>query len=145
MSTYVDGYRYRIVLDKLPSPSKGPPPNFDSSVVCEVLRVTTHHAKFLDGDSKVHSLSSHRLFWWVSGVPLHLVAKFAHTSRSLIHSVLRLQHKISVLQATNAVKQWQRDFRLVCFVAGYSLLYCHAGLVCLKKEARVKLQCESIQ
>ena len=58
---YVDGYRYRIVLDKLPSPSKDPPPNFDSSVVCEVLRVTTHRAKFLDGDSKVHGLSSRKL------------------------------------------------------------------------------------
>ena len=43
---------YRIVPGKRPSPRKGPPPNFDSSVVCEVLRVTAHHAIFLRGDSK---------------------------------------------------------------------------------------------
>ena len=39
-----------------------PIPNFDSSVVCEVLRITAHHAKFLRGDLKVHSLSSCRCF-----------------------------------------------------------------------------------
>ena len=39
---------YHIVPWKRPFPSKGPAPNFDSSVVCEVLRV-----KFLQGDSKV--------------------------------------------------------------------------------------------
>ena len=33
-----------------------------SSVVCEILDVIAHHAKFLRGDSKVHSLSSRRLF-----------------------------------------------------------------------------------
>ena len=46
---------YRIVLCKCPSPSKGPPPNFDSSVVCEVLHVTTHHVRLVHDDLKVHS------------------------------------------------------------------------------------------
>ena len=91
---------YRIVPCKHPSPSKGPPPNFDSCVVYEVLRVTTHHAKFLRGDSKVHSLSSRRLFRWFQA-PLHPAA---HTGRSLVRSVLRLQYEICILQATNAGK-----------------------------------------
>ena len=55
-------YIYRIVPCKRTPPSNGPHPNFDSSVVCEVLRVTAHHAKLLRGDSKLHSLSSSRLF-----------------------------------------------------------------------------------
>ena len=40
---------------------------------------------------------------------------------------------------------WQRDFELVCSLAGYSFFYRRAGFVRLKKEARVKLRCESIQ
>ena len=39
-------------LCKRPSPSKGPRSNFDISVVCDVLHVTTHHAKFLHGGSQ---------------------------------------------------------------------------------------------
>ena len=120
--------------------SKAPPPNFDSSVVCEVLRVTVHHAKFLHGDSKVHSLSSHRLFRWVSGVPLHPAA---HTGPSLVRCVLRLQYEIRMLQAMNAAKPWQRDFEWVCLFSKF--LYYRTGHVCLKKEALVKLWCESTQ
>ena len=77
--------------------------------------------------------------------PLHPAARFAHTGRSLVCSVFRMQYKIRVLQATNAAKRWQRDFGLVHFLAGYSFLYCRAGLVSLKKEARAKLRRESIQ
>ena len=36
-----------LSLDKCPSPHQHPLPNFDSSVVFEVLHVTAHHAKFL--------------------------------------------------------------------------------------------------
>ena len=35
---YMSVYTYCIVPGKCPSSHKGPPPNFDSSVVCEVLR-----------------------------------------------------------------------------------------------------------
>ena len=78
-------------------------------------------------------------------VPLHPAARFAHTSLSLVCSVFRLQYEICILQMTNAAKLWQWDFRMVRFLAGYSFLYCHAGLVCLKNEARAKLRCKSIQ
>ena len=36
--------KYLIVLGKRPSSRKGPRPNFDSSVIYEVLCVTAHHA-----------------------------------------------------------------------------------------------------
>ena len=39
--THIYKYTYRIVLCKRLSLSKDPPPNFDSSVVYEVLRVTS--------------------------------------------------------------------------------------------------------
>ena len=135
---------YRIVLCKCPFLSKGPPPNFDSYVVCEVLHVTAHHAKFLCGDLKVHSLTKCDGFDEFQA-PLHPAARFAHTGCCLVCSILCLQYEIHVLQATKTAKQWQRSFGLVCFLAGYSFLYCPAGLLCLEKEAQAKLQCESIQ
>ena len=77
--------------------------------------------------------------------PLHPAAWFAHTGRTLVRSVLRLQYESRILQATNTAKPWQRDFELVRFLVGYSFFYCCAGLICLKNEARAKLQRESIQ
>ena len=71
---------YRIVPCKCPSLSKGQPHNFDSYVVCEVLHVIAHHAKFLCGDSKVHSLSSCRLFRWVSGATTSGSKVYTHWS-----------------------------------------------------------------
>ena len=62
-----------------------------------------------------------------------------------MRSVLSLQYEIHVLQATNAAKTWQRHFALVRFLAGYSSLYCRAGLVWLKNEGRAKLRRGSIQ
>ena len=55
-------YVCTILSRATPIPEQGPTPNFDSSVVYEVVRVIAHHAKFLHGHSKVHSLSSRRLF-----------------------------------------------------------------------------------
>ena len=128
---------------------KHPPLDFDSSVVFQ-------------GPLCNHSPSKISVWWlekftvWAHidcsynhsnefQVPLQLAARFAHTSHSFIFSILRLQNKICVLQATNAAKPWQWDFGLVCFLAGYSLLYCWAGLIWLKNEAWVKLQRGSIQ
>ena len=45
-------WKYCSVPGKRPSLRNGPPPNFDSSMVCDVLRVTAHYAKFLLGDSE---------------------------------------------------------------------------------------------
>ena len=64
----------------------------------------------------------------------YILQQGLHACRSLVRSVLRLQYEIRVLQATNAAKPWERDFRLVCFLAGYSFLYCWGGLVWLKTK-----------
>ena len=109
------------------------------TVLWFVSRVTAHHSKFLHGDSKVHRL---RDCFDEFQAPLHPAA---HTGHSLVHSILRLQYEIRILQVISTVKPWQRDFVLVSFLAGYSFLYCNTGLVHLKKEARAKLRYESIQ
>ena len=93
-----------------PIPKQGPNPNFDSSVVCEVLRVTAHHAKFLRGDSKVHSLSVDCFNEFQA--PLHPAAMFAHTGRNLVRSVLRLQYEIRVLQAKGRCKAMATRLRV---------------------------------
>ena len=52
-------------------------------------------------------------------VPRHLASK-VHTHPSincLVDSVLRLQHEIRILQATNAWEIWQKGYKSVCFVA----------------------------
>ena len=113
----------------------------------KVLRVTTHYAKFLRGDSNADSSelwtfeSPRKNFAHVDELqaPLYPAVRFAHTGRNFVRNVLRLQYEICVLQATKAVKPWQRDFGLARFLAGYSFLYYRAGLVCLKNEARAKL------
>ena len=67
----------------------------------------------------------------VSHIPIH----------SLVHSVLRLQYKICVLQATNASEGWQRGYESVRFLARYSFLQRRAGL----DEARAKRRFRSIR
>ena len=66
---------------------------------------------------------------------------FAHTVDSLVHSVLRLQFKICVVQATNASESWQRGYESVRFLARYSFLQRRAGL----DEARTKRRFRSIR
>ena len=60
-------------------------------------------------------------------VPLHPAARYAHTSHSFVRSILRLQYKLHVLQATNTAKTW-----LVCFLAQYSFLHCYTNLIWIK-------------
>ena len=54
-------YIYRIVPGKHPSSCKRPLFDFDSLVIFQGPPCTAYHAKFLCGDSKVHSLNSHKL------------------------------------------------------------------------------------
>ena len=143
LNLFFDSFYIPYCPVQVPIPEQGPTPNFDSSVVCEVLCVTGHHAKFLRGDSKLHSLSSRRLFRWVSG---------ATTSGSKVCkqykncSTVACSTKFAYCkQWLNTAKPWQRDFGLVCFLAGYIFLYCHTGLVCLRKEAQAKVWHESLQ
>ena len=101
----------RINIDTvLSSASTHPRANFDSSVVCEVLRVTAHHEKFLRSDSKLHSVSSSRLFRWrhyIRQQGLHTQVVASSTA------FFTCSTKFHVLQATNTAKPWQRDFGLV--------------------------------
>ena len=85
--------KYCIVLGKFPYPHKCPPPNFDSFVVFEVLCVVAHHPCIVN--PKVSPLSSYSC-----NCSDALWAPQYHTFRGIIHSVLPLQHKIHVLQAT---------------------------------------------
>ena len=91
----------------LSSASTHPRANFDSSVVCEVLRVTAHHEK---KNSKLHSVSSSRLFRWrhyirQQGLHTPVIASSA--------AFFTCSTKFHVLQATNAAKPWKWDFGLV--------------------------------
>ena len=67
-------------------------------------------------------------------------ASVSHTPVcSLVHSVLILQHKIHVLQVTNAAEAWQQGYESVHFLARYSIFY-RADL----DEAWTKGRCRSI-
>ena len=67
--------------------------------------------------------------------------KDSHTPvRSLVRSVLHLQHEICILQPINTAGTWQRGNESVHFLAWYSFLHCWAGL----NEAQMKWQSWSI-
>ena len=106
------------------------PSNFDSF---EVLRVTAHHAKFLRGESKVahiHSCDHSDALQ----APQHPASKFRTCTliHSLIRSILSLQHRVHVLQVTNAVEAWPRDYWSVHFLARYNVFHRQGGLDELK-------------
>ena len=90
----------------------------------KVLHVTVHHAKFLRGDSKVHSLSSHSC----NHSDMFQAPIYTHYTPT-IHPAARLVHTTS----DEPAMRWQRDFELVRFLVGYSILYCRAGIVRLKR------------
>ena len=128
---------YCIVPCKCPSPSKGPSSNFDSFVVCEVLSVTVHHAKFLRGDSKVQLeltytvlLSFRCHYIWQQGLHTLVVAlsaAFFTCSTKFTHCKQRTPQGHG-----NETLGWYIP------LTGYSfLLPCWPCLP--KKEARVKL------
>ena len=83
-----------------------------------MLHVLTNHSVF--GLAFKFTLWAHVDCFDEFQAPLHPAARFAHTSRSLFRSILCLQYKIRIPQATNPVKQWQQDFGLVRFLAAFS-------------------------
>ena len=103
----------------------------------EVLHGTAHYAKTLRSESKGRSTELW-LFWCALGA----MTSSLHTPvRGLIRSVLPLQHKIHILQATieccgnMATRLW---VSLLCSML--QLLHCRAGL----DEAWMKRRCKSI-
>ena len=65
-------------------------------------------------------------------------SKVSHTTiHSLNSSIPRLQHKIHMLQVTNVAETWQRGYRSVHFLAGYSFLHHWTGF----DKAQAKRQC----
>ena len=136
---------YCIVPCTHPSLSKGPLPNFDSSVVCEVLHVTTHHANSCVVTQKL-TVWAHVDCFDEFQVLLHPAARVPTPVIASSAVFFACSTKFAYCKRQMLWSRWQRDCsRLACFLAGYSFLYCHAGLVCLKKEAWVKLRRKSIQ
>ena len=116
------------------------PPTLTVLCFFEVLHVTTHHAKFLRKGRSLRSLTQLWSFWCASGTTTPGI-KGTHTPvRGLVHNILRLQPKIRLLQAMNAVETWQQDYRSAHFVARYSFLHHWPGL----DKAWAKWQCKSI-
>ena len=79
-----------------------PPPQFDSFVVFQVLRIKiSHHAKFLHRESKVGQT-------YVGVVILICFRRHGNLQQSVGFCFLRSsQQEICILQATNAAETWQ--------------------------------------